>query len=81
MSQRRTTLASLHEELRTIEVFDRIYEYATYADPANDCAFAARRVRRKQIMEEIEKLTAQKSEHWAGAIVLSYVRGRFRHAA
>ena len=32
-------------------------------------------------MEEIDKLTAHKSETWSGAVVLSYIRGRFRDAA
>jgi len=56
MSQRRT-LAHLHEELRSIEVLDRIYDYATDEDPVSERAFAIRQLRRKQIQDEIGKLS------------------------
>jgi hypothetical protein len=64
MSQPRTTLPSLYEELRTIEVFDRIYDYATHADPANEHLYATRQLRREKIMEEIATLKAHKSKSW-----------------
>jgi hypothetical protein len=75
MSQPLTTLAKLSGELRTIEVFDRLHDYATDANPANDHLYATRQVRRKQIMEEIAKLKAPKPEQWkparlSGAIAL-----------
>jgi hypothetical protein len=56
MSQRRT-LAHLHEELRSIDVLDRIYDYATEEDPVSERAFAVRQVRRKQIQDDIGKLS------------------------
>ena len=58
MSQRRTTWASLHEELRNIDVLDRIHDYATEADPPHERAYAIRQRRRKQIMDEIIQLRA-----------------------
>jgi hypothetical protein len=68
MSQRRITLADLYEELRNIEVFDRIHEYAPVADPANDRLYANRQVRRQKIMEEIARLKAPKKvELWRPA--------------
>ena len=56
MSQRRT-LAHLHEELRSIDVLDRIYDYATEEDPVSERAFAIRQLRRKQIQDDIGKLS------------------------
>ena len=56
MSQRRAALVRLHEELRNIEVFDRIHDYYPDADPANERAYANRQVRRKQIQDEITRL-------------------------
>ncbi|HLV88285.1 MAG TPA: hypothetical protein VKV39_14965 [Candidatus Sulfotelmatobacter sp.] len=62
MLQRRTSLAHLREELRTLEAFDRLHEYST--DPTLDeVAHAARQSRRNQIMAEIqERLKDSKSE-------------------
>ena len=67
MSQPRTTLANLCEELRAIDVLDRIHDYSTDADPANNRLSAIRQARRNQIMREIEKLTAHKPERWKPA--------------
>jgi hypothetical protein len=67
MSQPRTTLASLYEELRTIEVFDRVYDYSTHSDPAHDRLYETRQVRRKEITEEIERLSAYKPDNWKPA--------------
>jgi hypothetical protein len=68
MSQLRTALARLNEELRTIEVFDRIHEITPHADPANERLYEVRQVRRKQIEEEIARLrTYNKPELWKPA--------------
>ena len=58
MFQPRKALANLYEELRTLEVFDRIHEYASDADPANDPLYAIRQVRRREIAEKIARLRA-----------------------
>ena len=73
MSQRRTTLARLHEELRNIQVFDRIHEYATDADPASERAYEVRQLTRKQIPDEIKRLKAARSEWRHNARVTSAV--------
>lgn len=74
MSQRRTALARLHEELRNIEVFDRIRDYAPDSDPASERAYASRQVRRKQIQDEITRLRASESKvgkpAWVGSAVV-----------
>ena len=62
MSQRRSALACLHEELRNIEVFDRIHEYAPQADPVQERAYAGRQIRRKQILDDIARLGGSESE-------------------
>jgi hypothetical protein len=67
MSQPRPALARLSEELRNIEVFDRVYDYSTNADPTNDYLYATRQIRRKEIREEIEKLSACKPAPWSPA--------------
>jgi hypothetical protein len=82
MSKRRTALGDLYEELRTIEVFDRIWEYAPLTDPADGHLYARRQVRRKQIMDEIASLKAYKFELWrparlSGAIAIMCAAGYF----
>jgi hypothetical protein len=67
MFQSRSTLAKLCEELRTIEVFDRIHEYASGADPANDHLCGIRQVRRREIAEKIARLRAHKPASWKPA--------------
>jgi hypothetical protein len=62
MSQRRTALANLHEELRNIQIFDRVYDYSSDADAANELAHVVRQMRRKQIVDEIARLRAAKGE-------------------
>ena len=62
MSQRRSVLARLHEELRNIEVFDRIHEYAPDADPVQERAYSGRQIRRKQILDDIARLRGSESE-------------------
>ena len=62
MSQRRSALARLHAELRNIEVFDRIHEYALQADPMEERAYADRQIRRKQVLDDIARLGGSESE-------------------
>jgi hypothetical protein len=64
MFQPRTSLSKLYEELRNIEIFDRIHDYATTPDPTNDHLYATRQIRRKEIAEEIERLSARKPAPW-----------------
>jgi hypothetical protein len=56
MSQRQT-LAHLHEELRNIEILDRIHDYATGEDSSQRAAYVIRQLRRKQIQVDIGKLS------------------------
>ena len=62
MLPRQKTLAFLHEDLRTLALFDRVHDYAIDPDPANDRAYASRQIRRSQIMAEIRKLNRPKRE-------------------
>jgi len=68
MSQQHA-LANLYEELRNIEILDRIYDFATSPDPTNDHLYARRQIRRKEITEEIEMLGACKSAPWSPAML------------
>lgn len=63
MSNRRA-LENLYQELRTIDAFDRLHLYSTETEPANERLYANRQVRRKQVMEEIARLKANKSDVW-----------------
>lgn len=67
MSKRQAALADLYEELRTIEVFDRLHDHLLAADPMNDRLYANRQVRRKQVMEEVSRLKAHKFDLWGPA--------------
>lgn len=58
MSQRRTALASLYEELRNFQVLDRVHEYTADKDVASERAYLIRQMRRKQVVEEIARLRA-----------------------
>jgi hypothetical protein len=60
---RQKTLALLHEELRTLALFDRVYDYAPNPDPADDHAYSSRQIRRSQIMAEISRLSPSKPEY------------------
>ena len=60
---RQRTLRLLHEELRTLALFDRIHDYASNPDPAADHAHAVRQIRRSQIMAEITKLSSSKPDY------------------
>jgi hypothetical protein len=68
MLLRQKTLALLHEELRTLALFDRVHDFATDHDPAADRAYASRQIRRSQIMAEINKLSRSKPEYWNARI-------------
>jgi hypothetical protein len=63
MLRRQKTLACLHEELRTLALFDRVHDYTTYPNPADNRAYACRQIRRSQIMAEIRKLSPTEPEH------------------
>ena len=63
----------LHEELRTLALFDRVYDYTANPDPAADCAYALRQIRRSQIMDEIGKLSPSKLDYWNPARIGSAV--------
>ena len=73
MWRRRKALARLHEELNTIALFDRVHDYATDSDPADNRAYALRQIRRSQIVDEIGKLSASKLEYRNRARVSSAV--------
>ncbi|HTT23573.1 MAG TPA: hypothetical protein VMG82_31890 [Candidatus Sulfotelmatobacter sp.] len=59
---RQKALAELYEELRNIQVMDRIHDYATEAGHAHERAYVIRQHRRKQILDEITRLKASRSE-------------------
>jgi hypothetical protein len=61
MWRRQRALAALDDELRTIQVFDRIHDYAPNGDPIDNEAYAVRQIRRAQIAAEIQKLNEAKS--------------------
>jgi len=56
MSQRQRALAALYDELRTIEVFDRVHNFSTNTNMADNQAYATRQIRRAHITAEIQKL-------------------------
>jgi hypothetical protein len=63
MSRRQKTLAHLREELGTIALFDRVHDYTTNPDPADNRAYELRQIRRSQIMAEISTLSPSKLEN------------------
>ena len=63
MFRRHKKLALLHEELRTLALFDRVYDYTPNPDPGDFHAYALRQIRRSQIMAEIGKLSASKADY------------------
>ena len=70
---RQRTLGRLHEELRTLALFDRVYDYASNPNPADDHAYNLRQIRRSQIMAEIRKLSPPKPGYRNPARVASAV--------
>ena len=73
MSQRQTALASLYEELRNIQVFDRVHENTADAGAASERAYGVRQLRRQQIVDEIARLKATDAEparrKWLGSVL------------
>jgi hypothetical protein len=64
MWRRQKALAALYDELRSIQVFDRVHAYSANSDPADNEAYATRQVRRSQIAVEIQKLKeAEAAKH------------------
>lgn len=63
MLRRQKTLARLHEELSVLDLFDRVHQDATDADPAENRAYALRQTRRSQIMDEIREVSASKLKY------------------
>ena len=63
MWRRRKALTSLHEELRTMALFDRVHDYVPEPSPADNSAYAFRQIRRSQIMAEISKLKTSEPEY------------------
>jgi hypothetical protein len=63
MFPRYKKLALLHEELRILALFDRVYDYLPNPDPGDDHAYALRQIRRSQIMAEIRKLSPSKPDY------------------
>jgi len=66
-------LAELYDELRNIRVLDRIYDYATEADPISERAHEIRQRRRRQILDEIARLKATRTQQVIRAVVGSAV--------
>ena len=46
----RNSLACLHEELRIIELFDRVHAYSPDPNPTDNGAYAFRQIRRSAIL-------------------------------
>lgn len=72
MSQRRAALTGLYEELRSIQMLDRLHEYTNDADVASERAHVIRQMRRKQVVDEIARLRAAGPEA-AGLATLTSV--------
>jgi hypothetical protein len=60
---RQSALTRLQEELRVIELFDRVHDYASDPNSGDNGAYAFRQVRRSQIMAEISRLKASTPEY------------------
>jgi hypothetical protein len=58
---RRKVLATLHQELETIALFDRLHDLTREHDSADDPVHASRQIRRSQIMAEIKKLRGSRN--------------------
>ncbi len=74
MSQRRIALARLHEELRNIQILDRVHDLAPDVDAASERAHVIRQNRRKQIADEVVRIKASAAEAarpaWVGSVVV-----------
>lgn len=62
MSQRRAALTRLSEELRNIQILDRVHQYSADGDLVSERAYAVRQMRRKQITDEIARIRAVSPE-------------------
>jgi hypothetical protein len=63
MLRQQKKLACLQEELRTLALLDRVFDYTPDSDPADNLAYASRRIRRSQIEAEIRMLSPSKPEY------------------
>ena len=74
MSQRRIALARLHEELRNIQILDRVHDLAPDVDVTSERAYVIRQMRRKQIADEIARIKVSAAEAarpaWVGSVVV-----------
>jgi len=59
---RQKALAELYDELRNIQLLDRIHDFATEADHAHERAYTIRQRRRKHILDEIARLESSQCE-------------------
>ena len=82
MSQRRAALTHLYEELKNIQVLDRVHDYRADADTVSERAYVIRQMRRKQVVDEIARLRAASPEPKGLATVTSIlaVVGAFGYA-
>ena len=63
MWRRQKALARLHDELNTLALLDRVYDYTQDHDLAGDRAHALRQMRFTQITAEIKELSTSKLEY------------------
>ena len=71
MSERRIALARLCEELKNIQLLDRVHDFTTEVDVASERAHVIRQMRRKQVMDEIARMRAAGPEPSGLAMVTS----------
>jgi hypothetical protein len=62
MLRRHQKLARLHQELDTIELFDRIHDNTLDPSPVDNRAYVLRQIRRSEVTAEINRLRASKPE-------------------
>ena len=60
---RRKALARLHDELNTLALFDRVYDYTQDHHPAENHAHELRHIKRTQIVAKIEELSRSQREY------------------
>ena len=80
MWRRQKALTRLHDELNTLAVFDRVYDYTQDHDLADSRAHELRQMRRSQIMAEIKELSTSTLQYRnrtriSSAIILLIVGG------
>lgn len=80
MWRRQKALTALHDELCTIQMFDRVHDYSASTDPTDNEAYVARQIRRSKIAAEIQKLNeAKASKHTRLSGVLGMVHLKSRN--